>query len=131
MSEGSSGKMPDDVGAPADLAVDALQRVGRPQLGPVLGRERVERQDVVFGVGEQRRDLRQTRLELGDRVGQAPARFSGVGGGEDLADNGAEGVVLVLARVAPDVAAGSARCSAATPYRAPWRSPPSARDARR
>jgi len=35
------GEDVDDVGAAADLAVDALERVG-PQLGPVLARERVE-----------------------------------------------------------------------------------------
>jgi len=34
----------------ADLAVEALQRVGRPELGPVFGRERVEGENVVFGV---------------------------------------------------------------------------------
>ena len=40
----------DDVGAPADLAVDALERVGASQLGPVLARERVEGEQVVLGV---------------------------------------------------------------------------------
>ena len=36
------GEDPDDVGAPADLAVEALERVGRAQLAPVFGREGVE-----------------------------------------------------------------------------------------
>jgi len=31
------GEDPDDVCAAADLAVEALQRVGRSELGPVLG----------------------------------------------------------------------------------------------
>ena len=34
---GVVGEDPDDVGAAADLAVDALERVGGAQLGPVLG----------------------------------------------------------------------------------------------
>jgi hypothetical protein len=62
----------------------------------VLGRERVERQDVVFGLVKQPRDLRQPRLELADRVGEAPAGLSAIGGGEQLADQGAQGVVLGL-----------------------------------
>jgi hypothetical protein len=49
----------DDVGAAADLAVDALERVGRAQLGPVVAREGVEGQEVLLGLLEQRRDLRQ------------------------------------------------------------------------
>jgi hypothetical protein len=36
------GEDPDDVGAPADLLIDALQRIGRAELGPVFGREGVE-----------------------------------------------------------------------------------------
>jgi len=36
-------------------------------LGSVFGRERVEREHVVFGVFEQRGDLRQAPLELADR----------------------------------------------------------------
>jgi hypothetical protein len=69
----------------------------------VLGGERVERQDIVFGVGEQRCDLRQPLLELGDRVDQAPARLVAIGGGEELADDRAQRVVLVLAAVAAEV----------------------------
>jgi hypothetical protein len=34
------GEDPDDVRAPADLAVDALQRVGRAQLGQCAGAKR-------------------------------------------------------------------------------------------
>jgi len=60
---GVVGEDADDVGAPADLAVDALQRVGAPELGPVLARQRVEAEQVGFGVFEQLRDLRRRGLE--------------------------------------------------------------------
>jgi len=46
------GEDPDDVGAPRDLAVEALKRVSGTDLGPVLGREGVEGQHVVLGVLE-------------------------------------------------------------------------------
>ena len=55
---GVVGEDPDDVGAAADLAVDALQRVGRAELGPVRGGEAVERQQVLLGGLEQLGDLR-------------------------------------------------------------------------
>jgi hypothetical protein len=38
---GVVGRDPDDVGAASDLAVEAPQRIGRADLGPVLGREGV------------------------------------------------------------------------------------------
>src|SRR4051794_34030442 len=41
---------PDDVSAPADLLVEPFLRVVRPDLGPMLHRERTEGQDVVGGV---------------------------------------------------------------------------------
>ena len=49
------GEDPDDVGAAADLLVDPLQRVRGPQLGPVLGREAVEGDQVLLGRLEQAR----------------------------------------------------------------------------
>ena len=58
----------------------------------------------VFGLVEQAGDLRQPGLELSDRVREAPACVDAVGGGEELADQGAERVVLVLAHVATEVA---------------------------
>ena len=51
------GEDPDDVRAPADLLVDAFQRVGAAQLGPVLWRERVERDQVLLGWLEQPQTL--------------------------------------------------------------------------
>ena len=100
---GVVGEDPDDVGAPADLAVEALKRIRGPQLAPVLGRKGVEREHVGLGVFEQRCDLRQPALELGDGVAQAPARLLAVWGGEDRADDRAERVVLVAADVAAQI----------------------------
>jgi hypothetical protein len=65
---GVVGEDPDDVGAPRDLTVEALKRVRRSDLGPVLGGEGVEGEHVGLGVFEQRRDLRQPPLELLDGV---------------------------------------------------------------
>jgi hypothetical protein len=45
------GEDPDDVGAPADLLVEAFQRVCGTQLGSVLGGQRVEGQQVFLGAG--------------------------------------------------------------------------------
>jgi hypothetical protein len=98
------GEDPDDVGAPSDLAVEALKRIRRSDLGPVLGRERVEREHVGLGLVEQRRDLRQPALELADGVAQALARLLGVRRGEERADDRAERVVLVAAHMAAQIA---------------------------
>src|SRR5215208_4949218 len=43
------GEDADDVGAPPDLLVEALERVGASELAPVCGRERVEREDLGLG----------------------------------------------------------------------------------
>jgi len=80
---GVVGDDPDDVGAPSDLAVEALKRIRRSDLGPVLRRKRVEREHVGLGVFEQRRDLRQPPLELRDGVAQALAGLLAVRRGED------------------------------------------------
>jgi hypothetical protein len=101
---GVVGKDAHDVGAPGDLAVEALKRIRRSDLGPVLGRERVEREHVGLGLVEQRRDLRQPALELADGVAQALARLLGVRRGEERADDRAERVVLVAAHVAAQIA---------------------------
>jgi hypothetical protein len=62
------GEDADDVGAPADLAVEALERVGRAQLAPVRRRKRVEGQDVGLGVFEHRGDLGDPAIEVRDRL---------------------------------------------------------------
>jgi hypothetical protein len=56
----------DDVGAPPDLAVEALERVGRTQLAPVVGRERVEGEDVGLGILQQCGDLGEPPVEVRD-----------------------------------------------------------------
>ena len=60
------GEDADDVGAATDLAVEALERIRAAQLAPVIGRERVEGEDVVLGVFEHRRDLAQAPVEVRD-----------------------------------------------------------------
>ena len=100
---GVVGEDPDDVGAPADLAVEALQRVGRTDLGPVLLWAAVEGQHVDFSVVEQRGDLRQPSLELLDGVGETSAGLVTVRGGEDRADHRPERVVLVTLHVTAQV----------------------------
>ena len=60
------GEDADDVGAAADLAVEALERVRGPELAPMPGRERVEGQDVALGVLEHRRDLAHPAVEVRD-----------------------------------------------------------------
>ena len=60
------GERADDVGAPADLLVEALLRVRRPDLAPVLLRERGEGEDLRAGVGQVRCGDRKALLELVD-----------------------------------------------------------------
>jgi hypothetical protein len=64
---GVVGEDADDIGAPADLAVEALERVRAAQLAPVISRERVEGEDVGLGVFEHGRDLAQAPVEMRDR----------------------------------------------------------------
>ena len=72
---GVVGEDADDVGAAADLAVDALERVGGAQLGPVRGREGVEGEQVVLGLLEQGATFGATRREALDDLGDALARL--------------------------------------------------------
>jgi hypothetical protein len=58
------GEHADDVGASFDLAMEPLERVGRPDLAPVLDGERGERQQVVAGVAEHRRDVWELRFPV-------------------------------------------------------------------
>jgi hypothetical protein len=60
------GEDADDVGAAADLLVEALERVRGPELAPVRAREAVEGEDVGFGVLEHRRDLAESAVEMRD-----------------------------------------------------------------
>lgn len=97
---GVVGEDSHDVGAPADLAVEPLQRVGGAQLGPVLGGERVEGQQVGLGVFEQPRDLRGDAGELAGNVREPLARLLAAGGGEDAADGAGDQRLLGLGDVA-------------------------------
>jgi hypothetical protein len=67
------GEDPDDIRAPADLLVDAFQRVGGPQLGPVLAWQQVEAGEVFLGGFQQRADLRCDRGEAFQDVAGAAA----------------------------------------------------------
>ena len=63
---GAVGEDADDIGAAADLFVQALERVVAPQLPPVLLREAGEGEQVWSRLGEQRCGLGETRFELVD-----------------------------------------------------------------
>jgi hypothetical protein len=80
------GEDADDVGAPPDFAVDALERVGAAQLAPVLARQRLEREQIGLGVEQQARDLMRHRFEAVDDVGEPFARFVAGFGLKDSAD---------------------------------------------
>jgi predicted amidophosphoribosyltransferase len=92
-----------DVGAPGDLAVEALQRIRRAQLRPVRRREGVAGEDVFLGVGQHAGDLRQRAFEARDRLAEPLARLLGGVGLEDRADQRRQQAVLVAARVAQAV----------------------------
>jgi hypothetical protein len=93
------GKDPHNVGAPADLAVEALQGIGRADLAPVVGREGVEGQDVLLSGLEHGGDLGQRALQCRDCLGELVARRGVVLGVEDRADQRAEQPVLIAAGV--------------------------------
>ena len=98
------GKIPTTSGAASDLAVDALERVGRAQLAPVRARELKERQEVLLGGFEQLGDLRRQRLQSVDHVADTAAGLVAVGGVEDLAQSGGHEAALGGAAVAVHVA---------------------------
>ena len=87
----------DDVGAPPDLFVEALERVGRARLAPVRCRERVEGEDVGPGVLEHGRDLAEPAVEVRDGFGKPVARLGERVGVEDGADQRPEQSVLSFA----------------------------------
>ena len=62
------GEDADDVGAAADLAIDALQRVRGAQLRPVIGREAVEGEQILLGLLQERRHFRQRLAQPLERV---------------------------------------------------------------
>jgi hypothetical protein len=96
---GVVGEDPDHVGAAADFLVDPLQRVRGPELGPVLWREQVERDQIFLGVLEQPADLRGDRLKAGDHVTDPLARLLLVLGVEHLSQRGSDQAALVTTAV--------------------------------
>jgi hypothetical protein len=97
------GEDADDVGAAADLAVEAFERVGRPELAPVVGGKAVEGEDVGLGVFEQGGHLAERPFQVGDGFGEPVARLGRRVGVEDRPDQRGQQPVLVLARVAETV----------------------------
>jgi hypothetical protein len=93
------GEDPHDVGAPPDLAVEALQRVGASELAPVVGGEGVEGRDVVLGGLEQRGDLGQLALQRRHRLAEPIARLPLRVGVKDRADQRGRQPVVVAAGV--------------------------------
>jgi hypothetical protein len=98
------GEDPDDVRAPADLAVEALERVGASELAPVLSREGVEGEDLVLGLLEDRRRFRRRPLELGDGLREPRPRLLAVRLVEDRPDQRRQEPMLVAPGVAQAVA---------------------------
>jgi hypothetical protein len=97
------GEDADDVGASSDLAVEALEGIGRSELAPVVSWERVEGQEVGLGVLEHRRDLAEPPFEMRDGFGEPITRLRGVVSVEDRADQRGQQPMLVAAGVAEAV----------------------------
>jgi hypothetical protein len=97
------GEDADHVGAPADLLVEALERVRAAELRPVRRRERVEGEDVLLGLLEQGGHLGQLAVEVGDRLREPVAGLLARDGLEDRPDQGGQQAVLVAAGVAETV----------------------------
>src|SRR3954469_5510860 len=102
---------PDDVGATLDLAVEALERVCRGQLGPVCGREGHVGEDVGFCLVHQGCELGDFGPEL---VGDAaPLRLGGLGivlgegGGDEGRDDAPSASSGMSERVAHEVHAAA------------------------
>src|SRR5215211_1564 len=98
------GEDADDVGAAADLLVEALEWVRAPQLRPVRWREGIEGEDVLLGVGEHAGDLRQPLLERRNCLAEPFARLLAGVGLEDRPNQRGQQSVLVAAGVAEAVA---------------------------
>ncbi len=93
---GVVGKDSDDAGSAFDLAVDALDGVGRPDLGPVLAREAGEREHFGLGLIHQRRDLGEAGGELVADLVPGLVDRGGVGLGERGAEHRGDHVLVGL-----------------------------------
>lgn len=105
------GKDADHLGAPLDLAVEALDRVGGKQLGAMRRREAHIGQHVGLGVVWERRELRQFWAQL---IGDAtPLRPRGLGivlrkpGGDERGDDAASALAGVRKDVTHEVDAAA------------------------
>ena len=98
------GEDADDVGAAADLAVEPLQRIGAPELAPVVEGEGVEGEQILLGALQHRGDLRQRPLQPRDCLTDQLARLDTVVGVEDRADQRRDHPLLLLADVAERLA---------------------------
>jgi hypothetical protein len=94
------GEDADEVGAAADFAVEALERIGGAQLAPVVGGEVVEGEQVFLGALEHRRAFRQRPFKPDDRLAGQLARGGGAVGVEDRADQRREHRLLLATGVA-------------------------------
>jgi hypothetical protein len=83
---------------------DAFQRVGGSQLGPVLGREQIESDQVSFGRLEQIADLRCGGLQAFQDMPDSLTSRGLVFGVEDLSEGGGDEAALVAAAVGEHVA---------------------------
>lgn len=98
------GEDADDLGSALDLAVEALDGIGRMDLRPVIFGEAHEGEHVGFGLVQERGELRQLGAELiGDL---APLRSGGLGVvlGEGRADEGRDDAPAALAGMGQHVA---------------------------
>ncbi len=102
--------------------IDALQRVGRPQLGLVLARECVERDQVLLGVLEQPADLRAERLEAREDMAESFAGLVAVFGVEHFSQRGGDQAALIAAAVSASMSLTKCTCTAAKGRRALGRS---------
>ena len=86
----------DDVGASFEFAVESFDGVVRPDLGPVSGRERRVREQVVFGGFELGGDLGCDGFELVDHRAQLGAGAVGVWLSEDRSDQRGDDLAVLM-----------------------------------
>jgi hypothetical protein len=98
------GEDADDVGAPSDLAVDALEWIGRAQLRPVIAREAVESEQVLLGLLEQRRDLRERLAQPLEGLADELTGSLTALGVEERAEQGGQHRLLLAAGMAERLA---------------------------
>ena len=111
MASSLGGEDTDHLGAPLDLAVEAFDRVGRVQLGPMLGRERHVGEHIGLGLVEEAGKLGQLGPEL--ICDLPPLRLRGFGivlsecGGDEGGDHTPPALAGVRQRVAHEVHAAT------------------------